>query len=170
MCFIDIFLCIFGFCVWMFAIRYLFPEIRDEVPENVSKRLNFKSVLGMRLPPSRKAPAGQDGETGRGLPALRRGPFALAQGSSATRRRGRQRMMWLGRNCRAPAPLARGLGKGTPSTRMATNLTTLESTGFGQFVRIRERSRWDRRHRRQSRDGKRRASRETSEFQICVVD
>ncbi len=33
---------------------------------------------------------------------------------------------------------------------------------------IRERSRWDRRHRRQSRDGKRRASREASEFQIRV--
>jgi hypothetical protein len=24
-----------------FAIRHLFPEIRDEVPENFSKRLNF---------------------------------------------------------------------------------------------------------------------------------
>jgi hypothetical protein len=38
----------------------------------------------------------------------------------------------------------------------------------GRFVSIRERSRWDRRHRRQSRDGKRQASREASEFQIRV--
>jgi len=48
---------------------------------------------------------------------------------------------------------------------MVTNLMTVESIGFDQFV-VRERSRWDRRHRRQSRDGKRRASREASEFQI----
>ena len=53
---------------------------------------------------------------------------------------------------------------------MVTNLVTLQSIGFGQFVRIRERSRWDRRHRRQSREAKRRANREASEFQICVVD
>jgi len=25
----------------MFVIRHLFPEIRDEVPENFSERLNF---------------------------------------------------------------------------------------------------------------------------------
>jgi hypothetical protein len=25
----------------MFVIRHLFPEIREEVPENVSRRLNF---------------------------------------------------------------------------------------------------------------------------------
>src|SRR6266496_6050591 len=53
----------------------------------------------------------------------------------------------------------------TRITRMVTNLMTVESIGFDQFV-VRERSRWDRRHRRQSRDGKRRASREASEFQI----
>ena len=41
----------------------------------------------------------------------------------------------------------------------------VESIGFGQFVRMRDRNRWDLRHRRQSRDGKRRASREASEFQ-----
>ena len=57
----------------------------------------------------------------------------------------------------------------TRITRMVTNLVTFESIGLGQFLRVRERSRWDRRHRRQSRDGKRRASREGSEFQIRVV-
>jgi hypothetical protein len=57
----------------MFVICHLFPEIWDKVPENVSKRLNFSSVLGLSFAPSRKAPAEQDGETGRGLPALRHG-------------------------------------------------------------------------------------------------
>jgi len=52
---------------------------------------------------------------------------------------------------------------------MVTNLVTFESIGLGQFLRVRERSRWDRRHKRQSRDGKRRASREASEFQIRVM-
>src|SRR5213592_836794 len=57
----------------------------------------------------------------------------------------------------------------TRITRMVTNLVTFESIGLGQFLRVRERSRWDRRHKRQSRDGKRRASREASEFQIRVM-
>src|SRR5437762_7770847 len=54
-------------------------------------------------------------------------------------------------------------------TRMVMNLVIFESIGLGQFLRVRERSRWDRRHRRQSRDGKRRASREGSEFHIRVM-
>src|SRR4029077_16523474 len=73
-----------------------------------------------------------------------------------------------GRNCRACASLARGLGKETRITRMVTNLETLQSIGVGQFVRVCERSRWDQRHRRKSREGERRESREASEFQIRV--
>src|SRR5436305_34522 len=75
----------------------------------------------------------------------------------------------MGRNCRGMRFACPGAsGKETRITRMVTNLMTVESIGFGQFV-VRERSRWDRRHRRQSRDGKRRASREASEFQIRVA-
>src|SRR4029077_16794974 len=74
-----------------------------------------------------------------------------------------------GRNCRACASLARGLGKETRITRMVTNLETLQSIGVGQFVRVCERSRWDRRHRRQSRDGKRRARPEASGLKIRVA-
>jgi hypothetical protein len=36
----------------MFAIRYRFPEIRDEVPKKISKRLNFRFVFDEKLPPS----------------------------------------------------------------------------------------------------------------------
>jgi hypothetical protein len=40
--FIDVFLFVFGFPFRvMFVIRHLFPEIRDEVPENFSKGRNF---------------------------------------------------------------------------------------------------------------------------------
>jgi hypothetical protein len=39
-CFIGVFIVLFPFRV-VFVIRHLFPEIRDEVPENVSKRLKF---------------------------------------------------------------------------------------------------------------------------------
>ena len=46
---IDVFISIIAFYLILrlslsgscFAIRYLFPEIRDEVPENFSKGLNF---------------------------------------------------------------------------------------------------------------------------------
>jgi len=38
---------LFGFGFVVFAIRYLFPEIRDEVPGNSSKGLNF---LKLRWP------------------------------------------------------------------------------------------------------------------------
>ena len=53
-----------------------------------------------------------------------------------------------------------------------TRITRIVTNRFGNFVSkfvcISERSRWDRRHGRQSRDGKRRTSREASEFQIRV--
>jgi hypothetical protein len=40
--FIDVFLLVFGFPFRvMFVIRHQFPEIRDEVPENFSRGLNF---------------------------------------------------------------------------------------------------------------------------------
>ena len=145
----------------MFVVRHLFPEIRDEVPENFQRtefliRLRQGSVAR--------------GETGRGLPALRHGAFALAQGSSGTRRRGRQRMPRMGGIVGHALRLPGDLGKRHELHEWSRTSTTLQSIGFGQFVRICERSRWDRRHRRQSRDGKRRASREASEFQIRVVD
>ena len=69
--FIDVFILVLGFPFRvMFVVRHLFPEIRDEVPENFSERLKFFNPPSPRLPSSRKAPAGQDGEAGHGLPGL----------------------------------------------------------------------------------------------------
>ena len=118
------------------------------------------------------------------LTRLRHEASAFVQGSGRTRRRDRPRITRLrfrsygGQAAdAADAEKLQGMrfacpgapGKETRIPRMVTNLLTMDSIGLGQFVRVRERSRWDRRHRRQSRDGKRRASREASEFQIRVA-
>src|SRR4029077_2547220 len=47
--FIDVFLLVFG-CWAMFVVRHLFPETRDEVPENFSRGLKFSICAGQGYP------------------------------------------------------------------------------------------------------------------------
>jgi len=39
--FMGVLVPLFGFWFVMFVVRHLFPEIRDEVPEKLSRRPNF---------------------------------------------------------------------------------------------------------------------------------
>src|SRR4029077_11752691 len=75
---------------------------------------------------------------------------------------------WRGELC-LPRPSIAKAGESAHVPLSVAELRAPRQNHQYRFVWIREWSRWDRRHRRQSRDGKRRASREASEFQIRVL-